>query len=142
MTAPGEEADKAADSKVYDMQEFVVTESKLPQNQENVTQRIEVINQQQIDRTPLGMGNLSELFRYQPGTFVSVLSRNDANWGSYGGLGPKYSGYLLDGISDGDAGEFCAAYGKASGYRFWAHDNATIRADQDSDARVIMMTGA
>jgi outer membrane receptor protein involved in Fe transport len=95
---PGEEAGKAGDSKVYDLQELVVTESKLPQNQENVTQRIEVINQQQIDRTPLGMGNLSELFRYQPGTFVSVLSRNDANWGSYGGLGPKYNGYLLDGL--------------------------------------------
>jgi iron complex outermembrane recepter protein len=27
-----------------------------------------------------------------------VLSRNDANWGSYGGLGPKYNTYLLDGL--------------------------------------------
>jgi outer membrane receptor protein involved in Fe transport len=29
---------------------------------------------------------------------VNVLSRNDANWGSYGGLGPKYNSYLLDGL--------------------------------------------
>ncbi len=93
--APEEDATK---DNVYDMQEYVVTESKLPQNQENVTQRIAVIDQQQIDRTPVGMGNISELFRYQPGTFVSVLSRNDANWGSYGGLGPKYNSYLLDGL--------------------------------------------
>jgi outer membrane receptor protein involved in Fe transport len=38
------------------------------------------------------------MFQYQPGTFVSVLSRNDANWGAYGSLGPKYNGYLLDGL--------------------------------------------
>ena len=41
---------------------------------------------------------MAEIFQYQPGTFASVLSRNDANWGSYGGLGPKYNGYLLDGL--------------------------------------------
>jgi hypothetical protein len=29
---------------------------------------------------------------------VTVLSRNDANWGSYGGLGPNYNSYLLDGL--------------------------------------------
>lgn len=42
--------------------------------------------------------NIAELLRYQPGVAVTVLSRNDANWGSYGGLGPKYNSYLLDGF--------------------------------------------
>ncbi len=28
---------------------------------------------------------------------MSALSRNDANWGSNGGIGPKYNSYLLDG---------------------------------------------
>ena len=98
--AQGTEAGEGEGGKegVYALDELVVTESKLPQSQKYVTQQIDVIDQQQIDRTPLGMGNIAELFRYQPGTFVSVLSRNDANWGSYGGLGPKYNAYLLDGL--------------------------------------------
>ena len=33
-----------------------------------------------------------------PGASVSVLSRNDANWGTYGGIGPKYSTYMLQGL--------------------------------------------
>ncbi len=96
--AAQQSGEQAGGGSTYDMQEYVVTESKLPQNQESVTQRIAVLDREQIDRTPVGMGNISELFRYQPGTFVSVLSRNDANWGSYGGLGPKYNAYLLDGL--------------------------------------------
>ena len=95
---PGSEAGETESGTFYNLQETVVTESKLPQSRENVTQRIDVIPAEQIDRTPLARGNISELFRYQPGTFVSVLSRNDANWGSYGGLGPKYNAYLLDGL--------------------------------------------
>jgi iron complex outermembrane recepter protein len=95
---PDDGTGEADSERAYRLEETVVTESKLPQSQKNVTQQIDVIDQRQIDRTPLGMGNISELFRYQPGTFVSVLSRNDANWGSYGGLGPKYNAYLLDGL--------------------------------------------
>jgi outer membrane receptor protein involved in Fe transport len=35
---------------------------------------------------------------YKPGASVSALSRNDANWGTYGGIGPKYSTYMLQGL--------------------------------------------
>ena len=42
--------------------------------------------------------NLAELMQYTSGQFVNVLSRNDANWGGYAGLGPKYNTYMLDGL--------------------------------------------
>ena len=34
----------------------------------------------------------------QPGNAIRPLSRNDANWGTYGGIGPKYSTYMLQGL--------------------------------------------
>ncbi|MBM4145429.1 MAG: TonB-dependent receptor [Nitrospira sp.] len=89
---------KQEDKKAYAMEEIVVTESKIPQTEENITQKIDVITQEEIERTNYNNRNISEMFLYQPGTFISVLSRNDANWGSYGGLGPKYNVYLLDGL--------------------------------------------
>lgn len=78
--------------------DVVVTESKTPQLRKNVTQKIQVIESVEIDRTPTANRNIAELLQYQPGTAVNVLSRNDANWGSYGGVGPKYNSYLLDGL--------------------------------------------
>jgi len=51
-----------------------------------------------MERQPLYNRNIAELLRYTSGQFVNVLSRNDANWGSYAGLGPKYNSYLLDGL--------------------------------------------
>jgi outer membrane receptor protein involved in Fe transport len=95
---PADAQVKAEEKKAYAMEEIVVTESKIPQSEENVTQKIDVITREEIERTAVNNRNLSELFLYQPGTFISVLSRNDANWGSYGGLGPKYNVYLLDGL--------------------------------------------
>jgi outer membrane receptor protein involved in Fe transport len=41
---------------------------------------------------------LSELIQYRPGSSVSSLSRNDANWGTSGGIGTKYSTFMLNGI--------------------------------------------
>ncbi len=84
--------------KTYKLEEFVVTESKIPQSEENVTQKVDVITGAEMDKTILSNKNIAEIFRYTPGTFINVLSRNDANWGSYGGLGPKYNVYLLDGL--------------------------------------------
>ncbi|MEJ5301218.1 MAG: TonB-dependent receptor [Thermodesulforhabdaceae bacterium] len=81
-----------------ELEEIVVTESKIEQSPRDVTQKIDVITIDQIEMTPFIQRNIAEIFRYQPGTFVNPLSRNDANWGSYGGLGPKYSVYLLDGL--------------------------------------------
>lgn len=89
-TQPGE--------KPYKLDEFVVTESKIPQSEENVTQKVDIITEEEMDKTILSNKNISEIFKYTPGTFINVLSRNDANWGSYGGLGPKYNVYLLDGL--------------------------------------------
>ncbi|HUL77169.1 MAG TPA: TonB-dependent receptor [Vicinamibacteria bacterium] len=75
-----------------------VTASKASQRQDEITQAVRVIDGPKMDRLPLSPNrNLSELLSYEPGSFVSVLSRNDANWGSGGGLGPKYNSYLLDG---------------------------------------------
>ena len=92
------ESSEEETSNVYQLREVVVTESKMPQSQEHVTQKIDVIQRDTIDRTVMQHNNVSELFAYQPGTFVNPLSRNDANWGSYGGLGPKYNTFLLDGL--------------------------------------------
>ena len=44
---------------VYNLQEYVVTESKFPQKQEYVTQQIDIIGEQQINRTPLMRDNIS-----------------------------------------------------------------------------------
>jgi iron complex outermembrane recepter protein len=82
----------------YQMPTVVVTDTKISQPQERVTQKIEVIPSEDFDKLPNNNRNLSELLQYQPGLFVTPLSRNDANWGSFGGLGPKYNVYYLDGL--------------------------------------------
>jgi outer membrane receptor protein involved in Fe transport len=77
---------------------IVVTDSKIEQLQDNVTQSVRVLYGEEIADRPQNQRNLSELLRYEPGVFILPLSRNDANWGSYGGLGPKYNVHLLDGL--------------------------------------------
>ena len=76
----------------------IVTDTKTDEPQENITQKVNVIYDDQIAAQATSVRNISELLQYQPGVSVTVLSRNDANWGSYGGLGPKYNSYLLDGL--------------------------------------------
>jgi outer membrane receptor protein involved in Fe transport len=77
---------------------IVVTGSKTGEPQQNITQKVDVIYDDQIAAQAPSLRNIAELLQYQPGVSVTVLSRNDANWGSYGGLGPKYNSYLLDGL--------------------------------------------
>jgi outer membrane receptor protein involved in Fe transport len=80
-------------------EEVTVTASKTPQPPRDVTQTVRVLDARQIAELPAPPNrNISELLSYEPGVFVSALSRNDANWGSNGGLGPKYSSYLLEGL--------------------------------------------
>jgi iron complex outermembrane receptor protein len=76
----------------------VVTDTKIPQQQKNVTQKVIVLDNADFGAWTTANRNVAELLQYQPGVAVTVLSRNDANWGSYGGLGPKYNSYLLDGL--------------------------------------------
>jgi iron complex outermembrane recepter protein len=77
---------------------IVVTDSKLEQPQASVTQSLRVLYADEMAERPENQRNLSELLRFEPGVFILPLSRNDANWGSYGGLGPKYNLHLLDGV--------------------------------------------
>ena len=91
-------ADKETQAVPYSLNPIIVTATKIPQQQEYVTQKVDVIEREEFPSIAYDYGDISELLTYQPGTFVNVLSRNDANWGSYGGLGPKYNTYLLDGI--------------------------------------------
>lgn len=81
-----------------ELADMVVTDTKVAQPRDSVTQKIVVLQAEDIRRQPEGSRNLAELMRYTSGQFVNVLSRNDANWGSYAGLGPKYNSYLLDGL--------------------------------------------
>jgi iron complex outermembrane receptor protein len=76
----------------------IVTDTKTDEPQENITQKVNVVYDDRIAAQAISVRNASELLQYQPGLSVTVLSRNDANWGSYGGLGPKYNSYLLDGL--------------------------------------------
>ncbi len=76
----------------------IVTGSKTDDRQETVTQKVTVISDDELLAPTNIVRNVSELLQYQPGISVTALSRNDANWGSYGGLGPKYNSYLLDGL--------------------------------------------
>ncbi len=81
-----------------DLNEVIVTASKTLQSAGNVTQKIDVIRSSELENLITGNRNLAEAIQYLPGNAVSVLSRNDANWGTYGGLGPKYSTYMLQGL--------------------------------------------
>jgi outer membrane receptor protein involved in Fe transport len=83
---------------IHELPAIIVTESKIAQPQENVTQSVRVLYAEDIAERPESQRNLSELLRYEPGVFILPLSRNDANWGSYGGQGPKYNVHLLDGL--------------------------------------------
>ena len=78
--------------------EVVITGSKTYRQAGNVTQKIDVIKAVEIDASVLGNLNISEITTRKPGASVSALSRNDANWGTYAGIGPKYSTYMLDGL--------------------------------------------
>lgn len=93
-------ADRAAvkEGRPYAMEELVITESKSPQSQDEITHKIDVVMNDEIQNLGYANRNVAETFKYLPGNFVNPLSRNDANWGAYGGLGPKYNGYLLDGL--------------------------------------------
>lgn len=77
---------------------MVITDTKVAQSHDSATQNIEVILSDTMEQRPMNNRNVAELLRYSSGQFVNVLSRNDANWGSYAGLGPKYNSYLLDGL--------------------------------------------
>jgi outer membrane receptor protein involved in Fe transport len=83
---------------IEQLADIVVTDTKLAQAANSVTQKIVVLREAEMRRQPDGNRNLAELMRYISGQFVNVLSRNDANWGSYAGLGAKYNTYLLDGL--------------------------------------------
>ena len=96
--APVVADDEADERDVYEMGEMIITGSKLPQTPGNVTQKISIITADEIGSLVLGNGNLAEILSYSPGNFANVLSRNDANWGSSGGLAHTYKGYMLDGL--------------------------------------------
>lgn len=81
-----------------ELSRLVVTESKVSQEQATVTQKMERSDVRDFERVTMPRGNLMELLTHTSGMFVSPLSRNDPNWGSFGGLGPKYNGHLLDGL--------------------------------------------
>ncbi len=78
--------------------QIAVISSKTPKLISDVTQKVDVITETQVKRTLSNNRNLAELIQYLPGASVKVLSRNDVNWGAYGGIGPKYNVYLLQGL--------------------------------------------
>jgi iron complex outermembrane recepter protein len=90
--------DKPAEGQPYSLEEVVVTASKMPRTPGNVTQKVDIVSGEKLDNIVSGNANMAELLTYEPGVFVSVLSRNDANWGSSGGLSQKYNTYMLDGL--------------------------------------------
>ena len=98
VSAPVVADDEADEADVYEMGEVIITGSKLPQTPGNVTQKISIITADEMGSLVLGNGNLAEMLSYTPGNFANVLSRNDANWGSSGGLAHTYKGYMLDGL--------------------------------------------
>jgi outer membrane receptor protein involved in Fe transport len=76
----------------------IVVASKIPRLSTDITQKIDVVSEQHIKKIISGNRNIAELIQYVPGASVKVLSRNDANWGGYGGIGPKYSTYMMLGV--------------------------------------------
>ncbi|NWJ52390.1 MAG: TonB-dependent receptor [Bacteroidetes bacterium] len=90
--------DKLFELNLNEFLNVVITPSKLRQSINNITQKVDLINAKEIETTVSGNRNLCEAIAKLPGVSVSVLSRNDANWGTYGGIGPKYSTYMLQGV--------------------------------------------
>ncbi|MEZ5196365.1 MAG: TonB-dependent receptor [Bacteroidales bacterium] len=80
------------------LEEVVVTGSKQYRSAGTVTQKIDIISSKTIESSIMGNNNIAEILSQEPGASVSVLSRNDANWGTYSGIGPKYSTYMLNGL--------------------------------------------
>ena len=64
----------------FNFDQVVVTSSKVPQTEKDVTQKMDIIDYDEINRTVLYNKNISEILYYTPGFAVNVLSRNDANW--------------------------------------------------------------
>lgn len=85
-------------SDTINLDEVVVTASKEMKNTKFITQKTDIISKQEISLNFTGNNNLCELLQTKPGISVRALSRNDANWGTYAGAGPKYSTYMLEGI--------------------------------------------
>ncbi len=77
---------------------IVITASKTPQSTNKVTQKVDVVPEKLIKKIVQSNRNVAELIQYIPGAAVKVLSRNDANWGAYGGIGPKYNTFMLQGL--------------------------------------------
>jgi outer membrane receptor protein involved in Fe transport len=93
----------ALERSIYDLSleklsDLVVTDTKIAQSHEMLTQKVELFYPEEFAQQTTQNRNIAELLKYTSGQFVNPLSRNDANWGSFGGLGPKYNGYLLDGL--------------------------------------------
>lgn len=80
------------------LDEIVITGSKVYRPAGNITQKIDVISLQQMQTSVTGQNNIAEVIGNRPGISVSALSRNDANWGAYAGIGPKYSTFMLGGL--------------------------------------------
>jgi|WetSurMetagenome_2_1015567.scaffolds.fasta_scaffold01754_8 iron complex outermembrane recepter protein len=91
-------ADKLFNLSLDEFLDVVITPSKSAQSVNNVTQKVDVISAKDIESIVSGNRNICEVISKLPGVSVSVLSRNDANWGTYGGIGPKYSTYMLQGL--------------------------------------------
>lgn len=78
--------------------EVVITASKVYQSVGNVTQKISVVTSKEIEAMVSNNRNICEALKMQAGTSISALSRNDANWGTFSGIGSKYSTFMLDGL--------------------------------------------
>jgi outer membrane receptor protein involved in Fe transport len=76
----------------------VVTASKTPRFASEITQKVDIVTEKQKDKIISGNRNIAELIQYLPGASIKVLSRNDANWGAYGGTGSKYCTYMIQGL--------------------------------------------
>lgn len=95
------EKEKPSDKKVKKRPKdegIVITASRLPEDVRLATQKITIIGDDKIAGTPSPNENISDLIRYQPGVAANVYARTTPNYGSYGGMGPNYNIYLLDGL--------------------------------------------
>jgi outer membrane receptor for ferrienterochelin and colicin len=91
-------ADKLLNLSLEEFLNVVITPSKSAQSVKYVTQKVDIISAKEIESIVSGNRNICETIEKLPGVSVTVLSRNDVNWGTYGGIGPKYSTYMLQGL--------------------------------------------
>ena len=88
-SAEAADPEKEKSAKVTTLEPCIVTATKCEVEASKITQKIDVITDKQINQIPLGNENVTEIFQYQPGTFVNPFPATTPTGVPMEGWGPS-----------------------------------------------------